>query len=227
MTQARQVIPPPPPPAPVVQLVTPAPYTVPAAVLTVRDLDALRARKNELSNLLQNVNGRRREVETSLRNAVTPADRAGLEQRLKLLDDRITRIEGEIDQNSSQLASLDAMRLQVPPPSLPRARRDRVSDNMVPISIVFVLFVLAPMAIARSRSMWRRGSAQPLQNRESEERMTRMEHAIDSIAIEVERVSEGQRFVTRLLAEARPGVPAVAAPKVPEARPAERVITPR
>ncbi len=30
-----------------------------------------------------------------------------------------------------------------------------------------------------------------------------MEHAIDSIAIEVERVSEGQRFVTRLMSEAR------------------------
>ena len=35
-------------------------------------------------------------------------------------------------------------------------------------------------------------------------RLERMEQAIDSIAIEVERISEGQRFVTRLLAE-RPG----------------------
>ena len=32
-------------------------------------------------------------------------------------------------------------------------------------------------------------------------RLERMEQAIDSIAVEVERISEGQRFVTRLLSE--------------------------
>ena len=32
-------------------------------------------------------------------------------------------------------------------------------------------------------------------------RLERMEHALDSIAIEVERISEGQRFTTRLLAD--------------------------
>ncbi|MFN2397704.1 MAG: hypothetical protein ABR543_03515 [Gemmatimonadaceae bacterium] len=34
-----------------------------------------------------------------------------------------------------------------------------------------------------------------------DERLRRIEQAVDSIAIEVERVSEGQRFVTRLLAD--------------------------
>src|SRR5688572_19191882 len=33
------------------------------------------------------------------------------------------------------------------------------------------------------------------------ERLERMEHAIDSIAVEVERISEGQRFTTKLLSE--------------------------
>ena len=34
-----------------------------------------------------------------------------------------------------------------------------------------------------------------------DERMNRLEEAIESIAVEVERVGEGQRFVTKLLAE--------------------------
>lgn len=34
-----------------------------------------------------------------------------------------------------------------------------------------------------------------------ESRMERIELAVDAIAVEVERVSEGQRFVTRLLGE--------------------------
>ena len=36
---------------------------------------------------------------------------------------------------------------------------------------------------------------------ESAERLERMEQAIDAVAVEVERISEGQRFVTRVLAE--------------------------
>jgi hypothetical protein len=36
---------------------------------------------------------------------------------------------------------------------------------------------------------------------EVQARLERMEQALDSIAIEVERISEGQRFTTKLLAE--------------------------
>ena len=32
-------------------------------------------------------------------------------------------------------------------------------------------------------------------------RLERIEHAIDSVAIEVERISEGQRFTTKMLSE--------------------------
>jgi hypothetical protein len=34
-----------------------------------------------------------------------------------------------------------------------------------------------------------------------EDRLARIEHAVDAIAVEVERISEGQRFTTQLLAE--------------------------
>ena len=34
-----------------------------------------------------------------------------------------------------------------------------------------------------------------------DERLTRLEQAVESIALEVERISEGQRFTTRLLTE--------------------------
>ena len=53
-----------------------------------------------------------------------------------------------------------------------------------------------------------------------EARLERLENAVESIAVEVERVGEGQRFTTRLLSER--GV--VGAPIA--ARPSERVNTP-
>jgi hypothetical protein len=38
-------------------------------------------------------------------------------------------------------------------------------------------------------------------------RIERIEQAVDSIAIEMERVSEGQRFVTKLLSDRAPPLP--------------------
>jgi hypothetical protein len=191
--------------------------------LTSRDIAALRARRSALSDQLKNVTDRRHEVQNILRSATTPADKAGLEQRLSYLDGRITRIEAEIDQNSSQLTSLEAMRATTSGGSTrvnnPN-RGDRMDGNMVPIAICFILFVLSPIALTASRYLWKRSSApKVVNNPESAERMLRMEQAIDSIAIEIERVSEGQRFVTRLLAEGRSPVQVGAAQPVAEAIP--------
>jgi hypothetical protein len=79
--------------------------------------------------------------------------------------------------------------------------------DVIPIVAILSVFVLFPIAISIARNIWRRGSlplaARP--DRESTQRLERMEQAMDAIAIEIERVSEGQRFVTRLLSEQRNG----------------------
>ncbi len=75
------------------------------------------------------------------------------------------------------------------------------------LNIGFGVFViLLPMAIAMARRIWvRSGPAkQPILDVESSPRMQRMEAAIESIAIEVERIGEAQRFATKLLSERRP-----------------------
>lgn len=41
----------------------------------------------------------------------------------------------------------------------------------------------------------------------SDERMARLENAVESIALEVERISEGQRFTTKLLHDAAHRMP--------------------
>lgn len=45
------------------------------------------------------------------------------------------------------------------------------------------------------------GATDRAQLQAMEERLARMEQAIDAIAIETERITEGQRFTTRLLTE--------------------------
>lgn len=204
---------------------------VPTSVLTPRDLAALRARASELSNQLRSAANRRGEVQRQLRSA-TGADRAGLEQRLGILDARIARLEGDIDENGSQLASLAANRASTAQPSFPgdNFQRNRAMNNLVPIVIVFTLFVLSPIALSISRMLWKRGSMprQAPQSPENAQRLERMEQAIDSIAIEIERVSEGQRFVTRLMAGRQGALGAGQAPAQPIAMPVgEKVGTPR
>lgn len=58
-----------------------------------------------------------------------------------------------------------------------------------------------PIARAFARRVERGPLAPPPVSSEVQARLERMEQAIDSIAIEVERISEGQRFTTKLLAE--------------------------
>jgi hypothetical protein len=61
-----------------------------------------------------------------------------------------------------------------------------------------------PIARAYARRI-EQSPAAPVIPHDVAARLERMEQAIDSIAVEVERISEGQRFTTRLLSE-RAGV---------------------
>jgi hypothetical protein len=81
--------------------------------------------------------------------------------------------------------------------------------------IAIIMGTLAGVAFPLVRAWARRlegrpASALPLSG--IEDRLDRIERAVDAIALEVERVSEGQRFVTKLLAEKAP-------PPLPPARP--------
>lgn len=46
--------------------------------------------------------------------------------------------------------------------------------------------------------------SQPGLSSDAEQRIARIEQAVDAIAVEIERISEGQRFTTRLLADRAP-----------------------
>lgn len=192
----------PPPAAPGVTSVTPAD-------LTARNVGALRARAGVLLDQLTSATNRRNNLERQLERA-TGVNKTGIEQHLAQLDARILRLEADIDENGKVLASIPAQTASTAPALIPGTRRIDVNgivDKIVPLVAIVTLFVLMPIALSISRGIWRRTSSPkaPPQSRDDAQRLERIEHAIDSIALEVERVSEGQRFVTRILAEGRPG----------------------
>ena len=165
------------------------------------DVRSLRAQRSELSDQLQSAVGRREDLAKELQGA-TGASRAGIESRLQLLDARILQIEGDIASTGELLARAPGQYLTGSSQSFPG--NFPVRPDMTAISIVFTIFVLMPLAVSYARTMWRRGSVSKVESpleRENAERLVRLEQAVDSIAIETERISEGQRFVTKLLAE--------------------------
>lgn len=79
-------------------------------------------------------------------------------------------------------------------------------DVLVPLSffgMVAVICVGVPLARAYAKRMAQGIDPKILPN-DLVDRLTRMEQAIESVAVEVERISEGQRFTTKLLSERAP-----------------------
>jgi hypothetical protein len=70
----------------------------------------------------------------------------------------------------------------------------------------FIMVMVVAIGVPLARAYARRMDAEskiPRLPTEVTDRLERMERALDSIAIEVERITEGQRFTTKLLSEGR------------------------
>ncbi|SRR5258708_36604183 len=76
--------------------------------------------------------------------------------------------------------------------------------QIVAPSVIAVVFIIAAAAVAGT---WFANRAKRLAPRDAaaqariEEQLNQLTNAVDAIAIEVERISEGQRFTTKLLAD--------------------------
>jgi hypothetical protein len=110
-----------------------------------------------------------------------------------------------------------SMSLQVVAPQLPPG----IPDNAVPIvGIVFgtimIMVIMTPIIRAVIRAVERRHTppATPPLPADLGARLDRIEQTVESIAVEIERVAEAQRFLTRLQTER----PAIGAPPQPPPR---------
>lgn len=198
---------PPAPPAPVPVTVTftgtdgaTQVLTVPLSRQAVRDI---RAQREELSNQLTSAVGRRRRLAEEINQSPPGPGRAGLEQRLAVLDKRIVQLESDIAATGKQLS---AAPLGLISSTGDFQRGGDMPDNVAAIIGGFTVFVLFPIAIAVSRFIWRRAGKGSTQTTVQispaiDQRLERLEAGVDAIAIEIERVTEGQRFVTKLLSE--------------------------
>lgn len=192
----------PTPPAP------PAPPTTPVPLGA--DLGALQTQLSELqvqqSGLKAQWNGLKRQLDQMLQN--NPA-RPGVQQEWANVGSQLASVDGQVAALSARIAQKQGGTPGTPSILVnPPIRR---GDPDLPIAggIAIMLALILPLSVSYAIRMLRRAPA-PVGQRidDLSPRFDRLEQAVDAIAIEVERVSEGQRFVTKILAERAPQAPA-------------------
>jgi hypothetical protein len=203
---------PPAPPAPLAaQGPTPSAVITPGATIplqgapgTPQQLEGLRARRDVLRDQLERATNRREGVVQQLSEGVPADARAGLQQRLAALDERILQLESD--------QALTERLLSNAPPEVLAQSIERSNDGPSMVSeddaigfslSAFIVGVVLTMVVGRMRRRLggRRAAAATMPLAAGDDpRFERLTHAVDAIAEEVERIGEGQRFVTQLLA---------------------------
>ena len=168
-------------------------------------LEAARAQRSELRNQLENAEERRSDLaqELSQTSSGDGATRAGLEARIRETDARISDLDKQIAVADQQVATAAAVPGATYEPPRPIIQRNGPPEEFFVLGGMFIFFVLMPMAIAMSRRLWKRAAVSVSSEMPAEmtDRLNRMEQAIDAVAVELERVGEGQRYVTRVFTE--------------------------
>ena len=166
--------------------------------------DVYTAAKNsrqELRSQLESLEGKRSELVSELSDSETAdAAKAGLTSRIKELDTRISVTDQAIAQADAAVVTAAAVPGAVVEP--PRYRREGPPGEIFAIPIVFTIAVLMPIAIAYARRIWKRGATviAPVP-REVQEKLDMLSESVESIGLEVERIGEGQRFITKVFTE--------------------------
>jgi|SRR5687768_7187668 len=163
--------------------------------------EALKAQRRELASQLDNLEDKRSDLSNRLEEPlVGGADRKGIEQRITELDGRISSLDKQIAESEAKIASQAAVPGAVQPPR--EVRREGPPEEVFVLGGMFIIIVLLPLSIALARRIWRRGVATITKlPAELTERLTRLEQGMDAVAVEVERIGEGQRYMARLMGE--------------------------
>jgi len=206
--QAQTIQPSPPPPtshlpgepAPHPMQIQIHPGTSPRATY-----EALKAKREVLGEYMSRLLNRRNNVAERLNNPnVTPAEREALEQHLQELNGRIIDMEKQLHASDAEVAAAAG----VPGAAAPDSRDIAAAgppEEMLIVGTVFGGIAVVILAIAYARRLWKSTTKVISEVPAAfEARLTRFEQSLDAVAIEIERVSEGQRFLTKVLAEQVP-----------------------
>ncbi|HEY8165628.1 MAG TPA: hypothetical protein VIF83_08760 [Gemmatimonadaceae bacterium] len=203
--------------APIAPAIAPtpqAPVAVTASGASAAEIyEALRNQRRELTRQLETLEETRRGISNELQDqSISPADRAGLQTRMTGVDQQIASLDQEIAASNAQVAKAAAVPGAIVEEPAPPSYNGPPEEAYV-LSGIFLLVVLFPLSVAFARRIWRKSAvAVTTFPKELTDRLFRLEQTVESSAVEIERIGEGQRFLTRLFTEGA-GARALGAPQ--------------
>jgi uncharacterized phage infection (PIP) family protein YhgE len=194
-------------------------------------LAGLGLQRAEVQSQLRDLRSRRNQLDEQ-RQVAAQSERPGLEARIAELDARAERLDRQLlslnDQISAALARRTAVTsgeggavarpapgvIQIPQISIPpmdfggRSRRTEMRDvagfmAVEAVTLALIGVVAWRFAMKRMHDQFQRMFAAQAQQ------LTQLQQAMDVASVEMERISEGQRYVAKVLAD---GAPASALP---------------
>jgi hypothetical protein len=188
----------------------PSAATAPATADVAPVVAGGRAPRDALLEGLKDLEGQRSGLVSARRAIVSQLDQSParseqrriLTDRVREMDSRIATLDGQLALTGTQsdVAPVTTVVSVPPPPASPDF--PPIPGEYFDLGVVFMLVFVLPMSIALARRIWRRGeSSAPAISSDIAQRLGRMEQAMEATAIEVERIGEGQRFLTRMLAQ--------------------------
>ena len=188
-------------PAPTVTTTAPLPPMVARDAASARDMyEAMQQQRRVIYEQLSSAEDTRDELATQLRAGnVTGADREGLELRLRDADSQIRDLQVQLARARAQEAQSAGLPGATSQP--PESGVDNRIDNALGIGAMLLFVFAIPMSLAWARRIWRRNAVTVSLPPELMVRMEGIERAVEATALEVERIGEGQRFVTQIMVE--------------------------
>jgi hypothetical protein len=137
-------------------------------------------------------------------------NREGIAKRLQVLDDNIMAYENEMARVGREIAARGGGITTENPGQQQDFSGYMREDDAAGMAFGFSFMTLILAVFFTRRFMRKKYAGLPASRQQpnliaSNERLERIEQAVDTIAVEMERVSENQRFMTRLMTETQLG----------------------
>lgn len=189
--------------------------SAPTAVPTTRaELDGLIAKRSELENQLESLTERRQEL-FQQRQRMGREEGRGHDNRMALIDEQTTRLEREVLSLNSAIAegmvnvpfSSGAVVAGTSQPNreLIREVRNGAEDAVMGTMFGSAAGLLAMYVLWRGfrRWIWKKKPvpAPAITVPDQSPRLEQLQQSVDVIALEVERISEAQRFLAKVINE--------------------------
>jgi len=175
------------------------------------DMMGLLSQRRMLNEQLEQATDQRKDLLEQM-NAAPAEAKAGFQAELNVISDRIVQLESSLNVIGQEIAGASpALMSMAEEPSSPPDNSGNFDDGVA--AGVFGTLGGVTLLLLLGRWIWKRFVRRDVPSprrlpAEDSERLKRLENGIEAMAIEIERISEGQRFVTRLMSESRSTEPA-------------------